>query len=126
MILGIGVDIVEINRIKGILNRRPQRFLDRVFTEDELKDYRPHSERAVQQLAGRFAAKEAFMKALGTGLTQGVRWKDIAVLSKPTGAPYLHLTGRTAELAKSRGTKATHVSISHSRDYAVAVVILEG
>lgn len=125
MILGTGVDIIEISRIEGVLDRHGDRFLNRVFIQDELKDYREGSQRSVQQLAGRFAAKEAFMKALGTGLTQGVSWRDISVLSKPTGAPYLKLTGRADELAGLRQVKATHVSISHSREYAVAMVVLE-
>ncbi|MDW7709068.1 MAG: holo-ACP synthase [Deferrisomatales bacterium] len=124
MILGVGLDIVSVERIRALRERRGERFLRRVFTAGEAgaclgkKDPAP-------SLAARFAAKEAGMKALGTGWSQGVGWQDLEVVSGPSGAPALVLRGRAAEAARSRGVGAVHLSLTHDAGAAAAVVILE-
>jgi holo-[acyl-carrier protein] synthase len=132
MILGAGIDLVEVGRIERLLMRRGRSFLARVLSPEELALFTPVAPEDspafslfVQRLAGRFAAKEAFLKALGTGLSQGVRWRDIAVLPQPDGAPVLRLCGKAAQVASSRRVAAMHVSISHCKPAAAAVVILE-
>tara|TARA_B100001765_G_scaffold80560_1_gene49305 strand:+ start:491 stop:877 length:387 start_codon:yes stop_codon:yes gene_type:complete len=118
--LTTGVDIIEIPRIKQVLDRYGQRFLDRVFTPSEI-DYcngRPPN------LAGRFAVKEATMKALGTGV-RGVRWKDIEVVRADSGAPSVKLYGRAKKRAEQLRVCEISVSISHSREYAVAFVVAQ-
>ena len=125
MILGTGVDAVEIERIRGVLGRQKERFIRRVFTEAEtayclgFRDPAPH-------FAARFAAKEALFKALGTGWTAGVAWLDAEVLRLQTGAPSLELHGEAANRAARMGARRTHVSLSHSETIAVATVLLEG
>ena len=137
MILGVGIDMVELKRIEDALGRKGEKFLDRVYTPRERGECQPEADKdregiapelafSVQRLAGKFAAKEAFLKALGTGLARGVTWQDVAVLSGAGGAPLVHLRGRAEELARSRGVKSVHVSISHSDTSAVAIVVLEG
>jgi len=122
---GLGVDLVRISRFGSLLEKRKQAVLERLFTPSELvyslakKDPSPH-------LAARFAAKEAFLKALGLGLRQGLSWQQIEVISDPLGKPSLELTGRAAELLQQRGVNAWHLSYSHDGDYAMATVILEG
>lgn len=137
MILGVGIDIVELDRIENALGRQGEKFLKRVYTPREREECQAHDKEeprvpvlegmiVVQRLAGRFAAKEAFLKSLGTGLAKGVSWQDVAVLSGAGGAPFIRLTGRAEELAKTRGVQSVHVSVSHSDASAVAVVVLEG
>ncbi len=126
MILGTGIDIIEIERIEKALKRRGDKFLARVYTPAEREECASGSRLQVENLAGKFAAKEAFLKALGTGLAQGVTWKDIAITSGDGGRPAVRLKGRASELAASCGMKAAHLSISHSELSAVAVVVLEG
>lgn len=125
MIIGIGIDIVSVSRIKDAEKRWGRRFLDRVFTEREIKyamlHKSPHS-----RLAARFAAKEAMTKAMGTGFTGGITWKDIEVLNKDSGRPEIILHGKVREIAESMEVKGIHLSISHDGDYAVAQVVLEG
>ncbi len=125
MIIGIGIDIVDIRRIKDAEKRWGRRFLDRVFTEREIKyamlHKSPHS-----RLAARFAAKEAMTKALGTGFTGGITWKDIEVLNKDSGRPEIILHGKVREIAESMEVREIHLSISHDGDYAVAQVVVEG
>lgn len=116
--LTVGVDIVEIHRIHAVVERWGERFLHRIYTGQELAYCRGR----VPQLAARFAAKEAVMKALGTG-TQGVGWKEIEVWKEPTGAPAVRLHGRAAERARALGLHHFAISISHSGDYAVAFVV---
>ena len=118
--LTTGVDIIEISRIRDVLNAYQSRFLKRIFTDAEIAYCRGRA----PNLAGRFAAKEATMKALGTGV-RGVSWKDIEIYRKESGAHYVLLYGRAAERADILGLKDVSVSISHSRDYAVAFVVLE-
>ena len=119
--LTTGVDIIEIPRIKQVLDRYGQRFLDRVFTPDEIAYCRGRA----PNLAGRFAAKEAAMKALGTGV-RGVSWKDIEVIRADSGAPSLRLHGRAEKRAERLQVGEMSLSISHSREYAVAFVVAHG
>ena len=116
--LTTGVDIIEIERIRMALERWGQRFLHRIYTEDEISYCRGRS----QNLAVRFAAKEATMKALGTGL-RGVGWKDVEVVRGQGGAPSIRLHGRALLRAEKLGVKELALSLSHSREYAVAFVV---
>ena len=116
--ISVGVDIIEIERVAATLARFGDRFLERVFTEGETAYCRGRA----PQLAARFAAKEAVMKALGTG-TRGVGWREIEVTRKRTGEPGIALHGRAAERAARLGIDRIAVSLSHSRHYAVASVI---
>ena len=118
--LTTGVDIIEISRIRDVLNSYQSRFLKRIFTDMEMAYCRGRA----PNLAVRFAAKEATMKALGTGI-RGVGWKDIEISRKESGAPYVLLHGRAARRADILGLKDVSLSVSHSRDYAVAFVVLE-
>ena len=118
--LTTGVDIIEIPRIKQVLDRYGQRFLNRVFTPDEIAYCRGRA----PNLAGRFAAKEAAMKALGTGV-RGVSWKDIEVIRADSGAPSLRLHGRAKKRAERLQMSEMSLSISHSRGYAVAFVVTQ-
>jgi len=118
--LTTGVDIIEIPRIKQVLDRYGQRFLNRVFTPDEIAYCRGRA----PNLAGRFAAKEAAMKALGTGV-RGVSWKDIEVIRADSGAPSLRLHGRAEKRAERLQMNEMSLSISHSREYAVAFVVAQ-
>jgi holo-[acyl-carrier protein] synthase len=127
MILGTGVDIIEIRRIARLIERGSP--LDRIFTEAEIRVCREEgfsAARTASRLAGLFAAKEAVMKALGTGWTRGVAFSDIRTTHTPSGRPEVSLKGRTAEIAASMGVWKVHVSISHDRTHAVAFAVLEG
>ena len=124
MVIGIGVDIIEPSRIRGILERHGERFLKRLYTEGEIA-YCQGRKREVEHLAVRFAAKEAAGKALGTGLSQGITWKDIEVTKDNLGAPHLALHGEAKKRADALGVTRMHVSLSHSERSAVAVVVLE-
>jgi holo-[acyl-carrier protein] synthase len=114
----LGVDIIELDRIDAALRRWGEKFLARVYTPGE----RDFSRGRIPQLAGRFAAKEAVMKALGTG-NRGVAWREIEVVRELGRAPQIHLHGRAVAVAKRQGIRTLVLSISHSRDYAVATVI---
>ncbi len=124
MIKGLGVDTIELTRIARVYEEYGERFLDRIYTSEE-KAYALKYEDPVPRLAARFAAKEACMKALGTGWNNGVRWKDIAVANTSMGKPELKLTGRARQCAEVLAASRTHLSITHSREYATCVVILE-
>ena len=117
--LGTGVDIIEISRVRTVLERYGQRFLDRVFTPGEASYCRGRA----PNLAARFAAKEATMKALGTGI-RGVDWKDVEVVRLDSGAPSILLHGRGKKRAQRLGVWEISVSLSHSREYAVAFVVV--
>jgi holo-[acyl-carrier protein] synthase len=117
-----GVDIVEVERIAGMLERHGQHFLDRVFTPAE-QAYAAASKRQHEHLAARFAAKEAALKAIGTGWRDGIAWTDVEVLSLPSGQPMLHLHGRASEVAGQLGIASWAISLSHTSNYAVASVI---
>jgi holo-[acyl-carrier protein] synthase len=125
MIVGTGVDITEVARIKAAVERFGDRFLKRVFTPEEVR-YCMSKANAGERLAARFAAKEAAMKAIGTGLRHGVTWQDVEVVRQPVGRPGLRLTGKAADFAATLGCKRTHLSLSHTAEQAIAHVILEG
>lgn len=125
MILGHGVDLVEVERIARSAERFGSRFLERVFTEGE-RNYACEGRRCHEHLAARFAAKEAVFKALGTGWAQGAGWTDIEVVHHASGRPGLVLHGRAADLARSMGVKGWHLSLTHTNDLAMASVIAEG
>jgi holo-[acyl-carrier protein] synthase len=124
MIAGIGIDLVEIERLRKVLQRQGPRLLDRVFTEQEQQYCSAHRD-PVPSYAARFAAKEALFKALGTGWSRGVRWVDAEVLRRRGQAPRLQLHGRAASLSAEMGVQAIHLSLSHSETAATAFVILE-
>ena len=117
--LATGVDLIEIPRVGQVLERFGQRFLDRVFTPGEIAYCRGRP----PNLAARFAAKEATMKALGTGV-RGVGWKDIEVVRHESGAPSIKLHGRAERRAQRLGVQEVALSLSHSREYAVAFVVV--
>ena len=125
MIVGTGVDIAEVGRIKAAVERFGERFLKRVFTPAEVR-YCMGKLNAAERLAARFAAKEAGMKAIGTGLRHGVTWQDVEVLRLPGQRPVLKFSGKAAEFAERLGCKRTHLSLSHTKEQAIAHVILEG
>ncbi|MBI2165171.1 MAG: holo-ACP synthase [Chloroflexi bacterium] len=116
----IGVDLIEIPRIARVAERWGDRFLRRVYTAQELA----YSRGNAPQLAARFAAKEAVMKALGTG-RRGVSWRDVEVVREPGHPPHIRLWGRARERAERLGIKSVQVSISHSREHAIAFVVGE-
>lgn len=124
MIVGTGVDIAEVPRIQQTLERYGERFLQRVFTQEEAR-YCTSKANAAERLAARFAAKEAGMKAIGTGLSDGVTWKDLEVVRLPGQRPQLRFSGKAAEFAAALGCKRTHLSLSHTAEQAIAHVILE-
>jgi len=121
-IVGHGIDLVENARIAAVLADHEERFLERVFTPAE-QAYRADSRRRIEHLAARFAAKEAAMKAMGTGLASGITWTEVEVQSGPTGAPTLRLHGRAAEVAAGLGITTWHLSLSHTDTHAMASVI---
>lgn len=125
MILGIGSDLAEVPRIRASRERFGDRFLQRVYTDTEIR-YALSKANKDERLAGRFAAKEAGMKALGTGLAGGVTWKDFAVTREPSGKPTLALRGRAAEIAAAKGIRHIHLTITHTAELAMAVVVMEG
>ncbi len=124
MIVGTGIDVAEVPRIAHALERFGDRFLQRVYTETERR-YALRKKNPTERLAARFAAKEAGMKALGTGLTRGVRWRDLEVINLPSGRPTLQLHGVAAQIAQKLGVTQISLSITHSRDIAMAHVIME-
>lgn len=121
MILGVGLDLVEIDRMKESLERHGTAFSGRILHPDE-DAARVETGEGATHLAGLFAAKEAVMKALGTGMA-GAAFKDIAILNRPGGEPYVRLSGRAQETATKRGVRDWHLSITHSRTMAAAVAI---
>lgn len=125
MIVGIGVDIEDVPRFQEVIERVGTRFVERVFTEAEIEYVEARAHR-YERYASRFAAKEAAMKALGTGWAQGLRWRDIEVAREESGCPRLLLTGAAARHAERLGCARTHISLSHTPMSAVAQVILEG
>ncbi len=124
-VLGIGVDLVECTRIQHSLDRFGDRFLHRVFTDDEIA-YATSMKFPARHLAARFAAKEAVSKAFGTGIGKAMGWRDIEVLKNASGEPYLRLSGQAETLARERGVTSALVTLSHTDNHAVACVVLEG
>ncbi len=124
MIVGLGVDMEEIGRLGEAIKRHGRIFLERIFTPAEIAYCERHRD-AVERYAARFAAKEATMKALGTGWAKGVRWKDIEVGREPGGRPTIVLHGAAREHAARIGARHFSLSISHTGNFALAEVILE-
>src|SRR5216683_8195186 len=124
MIVGTGIDIAEVHRIGEAMERFGARFLHRVFTEGERR-YCDSKANRVERYAARFAAKEAAMKALGTGWNHGVRWRDCEVVRLPGGRPTMTFHGKAGEFAAKLGVKNVALSISHTEEQAIAQVILE-
>jgi holo-[acyl-carrier protein] synthase len=124
MIVGTGIDVIEVPRVAASIERFGQRFLDRVFTESEIR-YCDSKANRVERYAARFAAKEAGMKALGTGWNHGVRWRDVEVRRQPGGRPTLAFHGKAAEFASRMGVTNIALSITHTAAEAIAQVILE-
>ncbi len=124
MIVGSGVDLCEVERIRRVAARFGRRFLERIFTPQEIA-YAERKASKFERYAARFAAKEAAMKAIGTGWRKGVRWKDFEVVNLPTGKPTLVFHGKAAEFAARLGVRNVALSITHTRETALAHVILE-
>ncbi len=124
MVVGLGTDLMEIERVRQSIARFGSRFLERVFTPEEI-GYCQRKKNAAESFAARFAAKEAGAKALGTGISRGVSWKEIEVRRRPGERPTLHWSGRAAERAQELGVTSVSLSLSHSRSEAMAVVVAE-
>ena len=124
MIRGLGVDTIELDRIEQVYRRYGKRFLDRIYAPEEQR-YALRFKDPVPRLAARFAAKEACVKALGTGWSNGVRWRDLVVINTKAGKPEITVLGRARKYLDSMSVTRTHLSITHSRRYATAVVIFE-
>lgn len=124
-VLGHGIDLVDIARIERTLNDHSERFLERCFTPAE-RAYADQSKRRLEHLAARFAAKEAVMKALGTGWAEGIAWTDIEVEREASGRPVVVLHGLAEQRARDMGVLAWHLTLSHTATTAVASVIASG
>lgn len=122
MIIGLGTDIIEILRIGEMIEKHGELFLQRVYTEEEIK-YCQTKRGAMQHYAGRWAAKEAVMKTFGTGFTKGVGWHDIEVINRRSGQPTIRLSGGGAKVAEILGIDEVLISISHCKAYAMATAI---
>jgi holo-[acyl-carrier protein] synthase len=125
MLIGTGVDLIEVERIAHSIERFGERFLRRVYTDHEIT-YCQGRRASAESFAARFAAKEAGAKALGTGISRGVTWNEFEVARKPGGRPILELRGRAALLAKELGVRAISLSLTHTGSLAVATVVMEG
>lgn len=124
MIIGMGTDLIEVDRIRQSVDRYGDKFLRRVYTEKE-SAYAMSKRNFAERLAGRFAVKEAGMKAIGTGWRRGVAWRDFEVINEPGGRPTLRLTGAAGRIAQELGARRISVSITDTAAMAIAVVILE-
>lgn len=124
MIVGTGVDIAEVDRIEASLERFGRRFVERIYTPAEIRYCESKANKA-ERYAARFAAKEAGMKAIGTGWSHGVRWQDIEVQRLPGGRPTVVFHGRAKEFFDKLGAQRAHLSLTHTKGMAMAVVILE-
>jgi len=124
-IFGIGTDITECDRIARMLERHPETFVRRVFTTAEIA-YCSQGKQSVQHYTGRWAAKEAILKALGTGWASGITWRDVEILNEPSGKPYVKLTGGAAQIAKEKKIAGVQISISHCTTHAVAFAVAVG
>jgi holo-[acyl-carrier protein] synthase len=124
VVIGLGTDLIEIERIERSVARFGEAFLQRVYTPGEIA-YCQAKKNSAESLAARFAAKEAGAKALGTGISRGVNWREFEVRRKPGQRPELHLNGRAAEIAAQLGVKKVSLSLSHSRTVSIAVVVAE-
>ncbi len=117
-----GIDLVDCKRIEHMLENHPDRFLKRVFTRAE-QDYAQQGKNRVERLAGRFAAKEAVLKLIGTGWREKIAWTDIEVINDPLGKPEVHVTGQVKEIALTMGIGHISISITHAADLAIASVV---
>jgi holo-[acyl-carrier protein] synthase len=124
MIVGTGVDLCEVARLKAAMERHGERFKNRVFTAREIH-YADSKANRYERFAARFAAKEAGMKALGTGWQGGLGWRDLEVTNLPSGRPTLAFHGKAQEIAKKMGVRNISLSLTHTADQAMALVILE-
>jgi holo-[acyl-carrier protein] synthase len=124
MIVGMGTDLAEIGRVERSIERFGERFLERVYTAGEIA-YCRSKKSSGESFAARFAAKEAGAKALGTGISRGVSWREFEVRRAPSGKPTLVLSGRAAELAAALGVARISLSLTHTRELAMAVVVME-
>ncbi len=125
MILGTGIDLIEVARIAASYGKFGERFVNRVLVPDEIAYCLSHKNPA-PHLAARFAAKEAVSKAFGTGIGAALGWQDIEVCRRETGAPFVVLHGRGRDLFAARGARQLHLSLTHTENYAAATAILEG
>jgi holo-[acyl-carrier protein] synthase len=125
MLVGTGIDVIEVPRIARSIERFGERFLQRVFTEQEITYCRARA-MAAESFAARFAAKEAGAKALGTGIQHGVTWKELEVRREPGGRPTLHMSGRARAIARQLGVARVSLSLTHTATLAMAAVHLEG
>ena len=124
MIAGVGTDLAEVDRIRDAIQRHGRRFIERIYTPREIA-YVDSKANRFERYAARFAAKEAAMKAIGTGWARGVRWQDLEVANLPSGKPTLLLHGEAAAIAAQLGIRNISLSITHTAEQAMAVVILE-
>ena len=124
MIISIGIDIIEVRRVHETIERTP-RFAERVFTQAERSYCESRGAVAAQHYAARFAAKEAALKALQTGWSDGIAWQDIEVSAKESGAPVILFHGRAQELYEQSGATTAHLSLAHTTEHAIAEVVLE-
>ena len=124
MIVGVGVDIMQVDRIRGAVDRHGERFLQRIYTDEEIQ-YCRSGAHPFQRFATRFAAKEAVLKALGVGWQRGTSFRDVVVEIDDLGAPSVQLSGRSREIASEKGVCSIHLSLSHDRQYAVAQAVAE-
>ena len=124
MIIGMGIDVEDVDRVKGAMERQGERFLQRIFTQKE-RAYCEQFKDKYERYAGRFAVKEAAMKALGTGWSRGVRWVDVEVVRQRGGRPTLVLKGEAKKIADAMGARHIAVSITHTAEQAFAQVIFE-
>ena len=124
-IAGVGTDLARVERFRRFLSKEKLGIVERIFTPEE-REYSLGKKDPSPHLAARFAAKEAFLKAIGLGLREGISWQDMSVERNELGKPSLKLSGRAAEIFQARGFQALHLSYSHDGDYAVATVIVEG
>ena len=121
-IIAHGIDLVDFGRIEKMLEKHPRRFLDRVFTPTEQTDA-DNTRNRIEKLAGRFAAKEAVMKLVGTGWRDGIAWTDIEVVNNPLGQPIVTVTGKVKELADEKGVEQITLSITHTSNFAIASAV---
>ncbi len=121
-IIAHGIDLVDFPRIENLIDRHRERFLDRVFTEREQKDAAVIKNR-VEKLAGRFAAKEAVLKLLGTGWRGKIAWTDIEIVNNPLGQPIVGITGEVKNIAQQAGIEQITLSITHTANFAIASVV---
>ena len=122
-IIGTGIDLIEVERIRSMLETHGERFLQRCFTESEQAYADAAKKRRFEHYAARFAAKAAVMKALGTGWRDGIAWTDIQVIREPSGKPTLEVRGRCGEIAAQLGIGSWHISLSHTSTHAIASAI---